>query len=437
MQNWIERLSITTVVFIIFALLFYSVFLINRQPEEEEKITKVYFADNISKAHLELIQKFNQEYKNRIEVFPINLPFSKFTTNERKKLLTRALRSKSDRIDIFAVDLIWVQRFTRWAEPLDLYFSSMDRADILDQALISCYSHDNLVAIPLYLDIGLMYYRDDILKTLDDYDMLSQRLKESLTWSEFIDLSNRIQKNFPFTYLFAADNFEGLVCNYLELLYGQEGSLFEADSILLNTSESLKALNLLIDMIHKYRIVPKEVTNFHENECYLYGLENDVPFFKGWPGLTQQYNDWIPNPQKLKEIKMAPLPHFQGFTPRSVYGGWNLMVSKDSNKKSAAVEFIKFVLKPENQSILFEKGGYLPVSKLVYLQSEDSVNQVDLKFYLKLIEKGFHRPFLQDYTKISDMISYYVQLALKKEISADQALTQATRIINSKQILIK
>jgi multiple sugar transport system substrate-binding protein len=32
-------------------------------------------------------------------------PFQKFSTNERKELLTRSLRSKSDRIDIFSVDL--------------------------------------------------------------------------------------------------------------------------------------------------------------------------------------------------------------------------------------------------------------------------------------------------------------------------------------------
>jgi len=437
MQNWTRKLSITAIILLIFSLLFYWVFLLNSKSGQEESVTKVYFADNISPAHSELIQKFNKEHENRIEVIPINLPFSKFTTNERKELLARALRSKSDRIDIFTVDLIWVKRFARWAEPLDLYFSSMERENILEQALISCYSDGNLVAIPLYLDIGLMYYRDDLLQSFEDYDLLSQRLKDSLTWSEFIDLSTRMRKNFPFTYLFAADNFEGLVCNYLELLYGQEGSLFEADTIRLNTSEALRALNLLIDLIHKDKFVPKEVTKFHENECYLYALENDVPFFKGWPGLKQQYNGRIPNSEKLNGIKIAPLPHFQGFNPLSVYGGWNLMVSKDSNNKSAAVEFIKFILKPENQLILYEKSGYLPVSDLVYRQTDNPEIQSDLKFYLRLIQRGFHRPFLQDYTKISDILSYYVNLALKKEMPAEQALTQATRIINSKQVLIK
>jgi multiple sugar transport system substrate-binding protein len=53
------------------------------------------------------------------------------------------------------------------------------------------------------------------------------------------------------------------------------------------------------------------------------------------------------------------------------------------------------------------------------------------------MDKGFHRPFLQDYTKISDIISYYIHLAIKKELSADEALYQAARLINSNQVLLK
>jgi multiple sugar transport system substrate-binding protein len=437
MQIRYKKIIFTVLAIVIFSIITYSLFLINHQQIESEGVTKVYFADNISPGHQELINKFNQEFANRIEVVPINLPFSKFTTNERKELLARALRSKSDRIDIFSVDLIWVSRFARWAEPLDLYFPYMERENILKEAITSCYSNGKLVALPLYLDVGLIYYRDDILRTFDDYDLLSQKIQESLTWSELIEISKRIQVNYPFTYLFAADNFEGLVCNYLELLYGQEGSIFESDTVQLNTPIALNALNLMIDMIYKYQIVPKEVTSFHENECYLYALENDVAFFKGWPGLIQQYHSWVPHSEKLVSIKTAPLPHFEGFNPISVFGGWNLMVPKDSNKKSEAVEFIKFVLRPENQLILYENSGFLPVSEFVYKNLDSKIIHTDLQFYRKLIDKGFHRPFLIDYTKISDIISYYVHLTLKNELTAEEALTQATKLINSNQVLIK
>lgn len=85
-------------------------------------MVKLYYVDNISETHQRLIDRFNQRYAGRIEVIPVNLPFSKFSTNERKEILARSLRSKSERIDVFAVDIIWTQRFAKWSHPLDAYF---------------------------------------------------------------------------------------------------------------------------------------------------------------------------------------------------------------------------------------------------------------------------------------------------------------------------
>ncbi len=91
--------------------------------EETDGVVRVYYADNISPAHQQIIDRFNELYRWKIEVVPVNLPFEKFSTNERKELFARSLRNKSDRLDIFAVDLIWVSSFSRWAEPLDATFS--------------------------------------------------------------------------------------------------------------------------------------------------------------------------------------------------------------------------------------------------------------------------------------------------------------------------
>jgi hypothetical protein len=46
-----------------------------------------------------------------------------------------------------------------------------------------------------------------------------------------------------------------------------------------------------------------------------------------------------------------------------------------------------------------------------------------------LIDRGFHRPALVEYTKISDVISRYAHLAIKGEISVDEALRSITREI--------
>ena len=117
---------------------------------QSNPVSKLYYVDNISKAHQSVIDGFNKEYKNRIEVIPVNIPFEKFTTNERKELLARSLRSHSDRIDIFAVDLIWGARFAKWAYPLNSFFNDSTLLKIDKKALHFLIA--SILFLPFFLE---------------------------------------------------------------------------------------------------------------------------------------------------------------------------------------------------------------------------------------------------------------------------------------------
>lgn len=401
----------------------------------ENNVTELFFVDNISHAHDFLIERFNTEYAGSIKIVPVNLPFTKFSTNERKELLARALRSKSDRIDIFSVDVIWVPRFARWSQPLDMYFTANERNHILPHALTSCYHDDNLVALPFYIDIGMMYYRRDLLQNFPQLDSLENRLKKSITWEEFLDLNrNNPHPDNPF-YLFAARNFEGLICSFMELYMSHNQSIFVADSVQLNTPAAREALTFLVDLVNRYDATPPVVTRFDEVQVYEYAMAHDALFFRGWPGFTRHYaSAYGP---KLDAVKPAALPHFADQPPQATFGGWNLMVSKFSTNKHAAVEFLKFIHRPENQKILFNKGGYIPILNSIYDDQAFMAEHPDLEYYRELLDHGVHRPFHVNYTKISDVLSYYIYLAIKQEISVDEALLQATHEINSEKVMIR
>lgn len=420
-------------------ILFYIYDYFKLKNRDSQSVTQIFFADNISLAHQKLIARFNAEYQGRIEVIPIDLPFSKFSTNERKELLARSLRSKSDRIDVFAVDLIWVPRFARWGEPLGMYIPVNERSRLLESALQSCYVEEQLVAVPFYIDVGMMYYRRDLLEWLPDYPQLSEKLKSAITWEEFIDLHRRLRRlNKPF-YTFPAKNYEGLVCSFIDLLACQQQSIFDGDSVQLNTPAARKALQLLVDLVHDYEMTPAAVTEFDEMKNYRYALSHDALFFRGWPGFLRNF-DAFDTPEmknKLKEVEPAALPYFKDHRPVSVYGGWNLMISRFSAQKSAALEFIRFLMRKESQELLYDEGGYLPVNQAVYRDSLFLARNPELPYYLRLLQNGVHRPLVVDYTKISDVISYYVHSAIKKEISVAQALKRATEAINSQEVLIR
>jgi len=433
--NFYLSVFILLIVFLI--VLLNVLFKLEQQPRAP--VTRLYYADNISSAHQELIRRFNDEYAGKIEVIPVNLPFTKFSTNERKELLARTLRSKSDRIDLFTVDIIWVPRFAKWCQLLDSFFEPQWKETVLPHVLRSSYYQGTLVSVPLYTDVGLMYFRRDLLKKLHDWPQIERRLKESITWDEFIKLGLEIRRRFPKNpvYIFPANNYEGLICSFFEGIARRNEDRFYHNPIQLTAASIESHVRLLHDLVHRYRLSPPIITKFDEFQGYLYGLEHDAVFIRGWPGMLKHYRNIIPDTSKLKLLEMAALPHTRGEKPAFVYGGWNFMLSKYSQKKHAAVQFIHFCLREENQKILFEMGGYIPVVKSVYSNQQYLSQHPDLVYYHQLLQNGVHRPYLENYTKISDILSYFIHQTIRGDLSPAEALQQATKVINTQQVLIK
>ncbi len=428
------NLLVTSLVIASLAILIFVMTPTGVSEVDSEKVTQIFFADNISAAHQQVIDRFNQAYRGSIEVIPVNLPFTKFSTNERKQLLTRSLRSRGTRIDIFAVDLVWVPRFVKWAEPLAKYFSPQEQEAFLPYALKSCFFNQTLVGVPLYIDIGVMYYRRDQLTALPNYAEIEQKLKKSITWDEFIQLSHKLAPRGKAFYLFPADRYEGLICSFIENVSSENAGLIQGDSLRVNTPQARRALQLLVDLVGKYNLTPSAVTAYKEIDVYEDALAHDAIFFRGWPGNLKGYQDRYGD--KIRNIGVAALPHFAGVKSAAMFGGWNLMISKDSDKKAEAARFIKFATSKAMQQVIYEEMGYLPANQRVYEDTAFYNRHPDLQYFRQLLEHGVHRPALVEYTKISDILSFYANQAIKKEISVEKALQDAEKMIRAQKVLI-
>jgi multiple sugar transport system substrate-binding protein len=407
-------------------------FQINLSPESV--VRKLYYVDNISDAHLKIIQKFNEKYKDKIEVVPVNLPFYHFTTNDRKEILTRSLRSRSDGIDIFAVDLIWIPRFAKWGYPMNKRFDEKTLRDVNGMALKACYHNDSLVAFPLFLDLGVLYYRKDLIRKLPDGAAIEKKIQNSLTWDEFISLGKRFQSSQNPFYVFTGGNFEGLLCCFHEMLSNKESDdIFYKNPLNLNTQSAKKALQQLVDFIHTYRFSPYEVTRFDEYNSYLYANANNAVFLRGWIGYHKQYKSFLKDTSNISNMEIAPLPHFEGHSTSGVFGGWSLMISKFSERKEEALKFIDFMFQKENQELLYEVGGYLPINTQVYNDSVYLENHKELAQIQRLLLWGKPRPYLENYTRLSEIMSRFFHKALKNEISVNEALNSASKKINTEK----
>ena len=176
--------AIALVYFTIFAFLF-------KRPTEH--VTEFYFADRMTEAHRILINQYNQSHAGKIKVIPVDFPNPDFSTDTRKEILARSLRGDDDGIDLLAVDVIWVQRFAKWCEPLGKYFTDEERKRITPIALGSCYHEGELVAVPLDISEGVVYYRADLLANEPRGKELLQKVQSVMSWDDFL----KIKKGLP------------------------------------------------------------------------------------------------------------------------------------------------------------------------------------------------------------------------------------------------
>lgn len=416
----------STVLVTVFVLIVFIFSPVSYEENISSREKVIYYADNISPVMKKIIERFNDDNRGKIRVESIDLPFEKFSTNERKELLARYLRSKSNRIDVFSVDIIWVPRFSRWARPLNSMIDSNTISSIIPHFLPTSYYKDSLVAIPHYIDIALMFYRDDLLKKVPGYEQYEKELSESITWERFAELkravdvaNNRVKEPF---YIFQAEAYEGLMCSFVEVMANlnnpvvvEKGKLGEDDA------KTAGAIDFITGLVHRQRLSPVEVTGMKENQSYDYFFANNGFAVRGWPGFMSKNNASFKDEFRGR-IKAAPLPHLKGSKPAQVFGGWNLMISNLSVNVPEAIKFIEFLLSDEIQKLHYEEGNILPVKKSVYADRDFMAKHLELSFYARLFEAGVYRPMFENYTSVSDILVEHLNEAIRLDLPSRPVL---------------
>ncbi len=393
---------------------------------------ELYFADRITEAHLKIIEEFNRQHEGKIKVVPVHFSPNEFSTDTRKEVLARSLRGEDDAIDIFAVDIIGVHRFAKWSEPLEQYFTHEERDRILPIALKTCYYNKELVAMPLDLVQAVMYYREDLIAQHPQAKELKRKLEVGMTWDEFIAFGQQLKGNNPF-YIFPASDYEGFVCSYIENLLSLKPDYFETIGFRFTTPEGRMALQYLVNLVQHYKLSPPVVTSFTEMNSFQYYIQNDGYFIRGWTTYDKDFESEPVDTVKQRFLRKSMLPYPAGGKPAALFGGWNLMISKSSKKKEAAIKFLKFILTEPSQENLYRLAGYSPVIKAFYTDTLYTQRYPELVHLKKFMEYGILRPLQENYTRYSKIMARYFSLAVAGKISVDTALRETQQAIDQEE----
>ena len=362
-----------------------------------------------------LIRRFEEENPD-IRVKDETLPAE---TGEQHQFYVINLQGKSSDFDVFALDVIWVQEFAKagWLRDIS-HILPPERRDEFFQGPMNVSTYDNSVyAIPWYIDAGVLYYRKDLLE--------KHGFSPPKTWYELIQIASEITRNEPGTYgfIWQGKQYEGLVCNVLEYIWGNGGDIIKNGHVAIDSPENQRALTLMRDLIYRYGVTPELVTTTIEDSArHIFGKGKAV-FMRNWPyawNLFERYG----SPIKGK-VGVSPLPSFPGHQSVSTLGGWQLGINEYSKHPEEAERFIQFFTSYEVQKTLSLTVGYKPTLKKLY-EDRDLIRAQPFTASLYVVfEHARPRPVTPFYMMISQVMQPEFSAVLSRVKKPEQALKSA------------
>lgn len=380
-------------------------------------------APNESDAWERLIEDF--ERQSGIEVTLQRQPTD---SDQRRQSLMLPLQAARSNPDVFLMDVAWLYQFAAsgWLLPLDSYLeeSGFDRevllAPIVNQ--LDIYKQQ-LIAMPVYVDCGLLYYRSDLL---EKYGCAVPE-----TWDQLVACAQKVQAgerehNPRFEgFVWQGAQYEGLVCNFLEYITSNGGEIIDDEgNLALNTEKNREALQFMKDLIHEYKISPPNTyTEMKEEEVRMLFQSGNALFERNWP-YAGPLHAAADSPVRGK-FALTLLPKFEDGRHASTLGGWHVGISKYSDRKEDAWRLVDFILSYESQKRLALELGWNPGRGDLYRDPEVLRTMPHLETLRTAVESSVARPLLPFYTQVSEVLQKAINGALSGSLPVERALEEA------------
>ena len=375
------------------------------------------FAD----ATQDLVKQFNQEHRGVINLKVIRGPLE---TEAMSDLAISSLLLGKAPFDVLLMDVTWLPKYAAagWMVPLEDYFNDNDINELATGAREGNSYNDHLYRWPLTADMGLLYYRTDLMdqppETPEDLILMSQSLQKN--------------QKVDWGYVWQGRQYEGLSCVYLEMIDGFGGDWLQTSTnqIGLNSTPGVEAAAWLQDLIDQ-GVSPEAVTNYAESEALQSFKVGDSAFMRNWPyawAELQKSDSAVKGNVGITTMVAEP-----GHSTATL-GSWGLAVLQGSSHVEASIEAIRFLTSESAQKELFLKYGYTPTQQRVFDDPQLLQESPILAEFGKALKVAKPRPQTPLYAQISDVLQRQLSSILTREQTPQLGMDIAD--INTKQILI-
>lgn len=286
-------------------------------------------------------------------------------SKDQVALILRALDGHSPAPDVYLIDAVWPG--TLWPHLLDLTpYLDGDAREHLPQLLKNDTANGRLVALPFYMNVGMLYYRTDLLEKYG-------YTHPPKTWDEMERMAARIQRGERaaghaefWGYVFQGAAYEGLTCNALEwqMAFGG-GHIIEPDgTVSVNNEQAAHALRKAAGWVGS--ISPPTVLLYTESDSLQAFRSGNAAFMRYW---SSGYNQIANSPGMRGRFDVTLLPC--GLRGRAqTMGGFELAVSGYSKHPREAAHLVLYLTGNSVQKCRAVQEGYLPTLPRLYEDSE-------------------------------------------------------------------
>lgn len=288
-------------------------------------------------------------------------------SDQRLALYQQLLAARADAVDVMQIDVVWPGILARHLLDLSPYVPAEERAAHLPAVIDNNTVDGRLLALPWFVDVGVLYYRRDLLE--------KHGAAVPRTWQGLTEVARTIQDAERkegdarlWGYVFQARAYEGLTCNALEWIASQDGGrLIDANGAIgLRRQEAAEALRLARSWIGA--IAPEGVLTYMEDEARGVFQSGQAVFMRNWPYVWALADS--PGSPVAGKVGLAPLPASPGVPPTGILGGQQLAVSAYTAHPKAAAELAMALTSAEVQKKRAIAAGFNPSRPALYQDPE-------------------------------------------------------------------
>ena len=285
------------------------------------------------------------------------------SSTDRLALYLQMLASGADDIDVLQIDVVWAGILARHLIDLRPYVGEAPQEHF--PALIENNTvGGRLVAMPWWADVGVLYYRRDLL---DRYGIAPPR-----TWQDMTAAARAVQAGERASgnrrlwgFVFQGMAYEGLTSNALEWIdsFGG-GTIVDAEgTITVDNPRAIEAFELAGSWVGN--ISPPGVLSYDEEAARGVFQTGNAVFMRNWPyawSLAQGQESPIRG-----KVGVMPLPSGgRNGKASGTLGGWHLAVSRYSKHPEIAADLVAFLTSAQQQKSRAIAASYNPTIPALY-----------------------------------------------------------------------